>query len=249
MFKQVERVVDTGRLMTVRDGAYQIARAYILFVEDGQPSDAAVHPLFDEVFQSLKGPAQRRRPSARIMISRRGHGGVARVTDEDEAMFDPVAVEYGFRRERLERLDFQQQVDLFSRAEIIIGPHGSGLANLVFAGKTAKVLELQTEMDRPGTLRPWYFILAAAAGRPYAFLNRKAGEFSAGHLRQALAALGVERPRTGRRLVRLMRWNARRGGLRVFHAVRWRVVRLSFAARRRLLGARGGRAGDGAQDR
>ena len=244
VFGQVKRVVDAGRLLAVRDGSYRIGRAYILFVEDGQPSDAALHPLFDEVFQSLKGPAPQRRPSARVMVSRRGHGGAFRITGEDEAAFEPIAVEYGFRRERLERLSFQQQINLFSQAEVIVGPHGSGLANLVFAPKTAKVLELQTEMDRPGTLRPWYFVLAAAGGRPYAFLNRKAGEFSAGHLRQALAALGVERPGIGRRLVRLMRWNIRRAVLRVFHAIRWRVARLIVAGRRRLFGTLLGRAGD-----
>ena len=224
VFGEVTRVVDPGRLLAVADGAYRVRRAHILFVEDGQVSDVALHPLFDEVFGSLKRPAAGRRRPQRLMISRGGYGGPARVTSDEEAGFDALATEYGFSRVRPERLSFQDQVDLFAAARVIVAPHGSALANLVFAEQTREVtvVELQTEIDGPGWLRPWFFVLAAAGGRAYAFLNRSAGDFTAERLRQVLAACGVARPWIGLRV-------ARRASAR---AARWRQGRRAAAADR-----------------
>jgi capsular polysaccharide biosynthesis protein len=48
---------------------------------------------------------------------------------------------YGFRSYILEDLRFREQVKLFSGAEIIIGPHGAGFTNTIFADDLT-VLEL-----------------------------------------------------------------------------------------------------------
>lgn len=48
----------------------------------------------------------------------------------------------GFEIYILEQLSFLEQVRLFQEAEIVVSPHGSGLANLVFCSPSTKVLEL-----------------------------------------------------------------------------------------------------------
>ncbi|GJL53517.1 MAG: hypothetical protein NPIRA02_06490 [Nitrospirales bacterium] len=48
----------------------------------------------------------------------------------------------GFEFCVLEQLSFVEQVRLFQEAEIVVSPHGSGLANLVFCSPGTKVLEL-----------------------------------------------------------------------------------------------------------
>jgi hypothetical protein len=40
---------------------------------------------------------------------------------------------YGFDSYVLEDLSFYEQVDLFSSAEIVVGPHGAGFTNTIFA--------------------------------------------------------------------------------------------------------------------
>ena len=49
----------------------------------------------------------------------------------------------GFKILRLSYFSFRKQVNLFSNAKIIIGPHGAGFANLIFCKKNTKVIELK----------------------------------------------------------------------------------------------------------
>ena len=48
----------------------------------------------------------------------------------------------GFKSLELSELSFDEQVDLFSRAEAVIGVHGAGLSNLVFAPAGCLVTEI-----------------------------------------------------------------------------------------------------------
>ncbi|HEX5724982.1 MAG TPA: glycosyltransferase family 61 protein [Longimicrobiaceae bacterium] len=56
------------------------------------------------------------------------------------------------------------QVALFARARVVVGAHGSGLANLVFAPAGARVLELMPERS----FFPLFWHLAQALGHRYA---------------------------------------------------------------------------------
>lgn len=51
----------------------------------------------------------------------------------------------GFEIVRPERLSFVEQLEMFSGAEAIIGPTGAGMANMVFAAPTCKVIVLAGE--------------------------------------------------------------------------------------------------------
>ena len=52
----------------------------------------------------------------------------------------------GFKIFKLSNLDFKEQINIFNNAEIIIGPHGAGFANLVFCKKNTKVIELNQKI-------------------------------------------------------------------------------------------------------
>lgn len=73
----------------------------------------------------------------------------------------------GFEEVVLEALPIEEQIRLFRDAEIVVAPHGAGLANLLFAPHT-RVLELF------GTrcVSPHFAMLSAALGHPYACLCR-----------------------------------------------------------------------------
>ena len=49
----------------------------------------------------------------------------------------------GFKIITLSNLNFKNQISIFNNAEIIVGPHGAGFANLVFCKKNTKVIELR----------------------------------------------------------------------------------------------------------
>ena len=48
-----------------------------------------------------------------------------------------------FKIVKLSEFSFKQQINLFYNAGLIIGPHGAGLANLIFCKKNTKVIELK----------------------------------------------------------------------------------------------------------
>lgn len=76
----------------------------------------------------------------RIYISRRDAIN-SRNFDNEQELVETLKM-YDFEVYELTKLPFLDQVKLFSQAEIVIGPHGSGMTNIMFCSKTAQVIEL-----------------------------------------------------------------------------------------------------------
>ncbi|MGC9525761.1 MAG: tetratricopeptide repeat protein [Limnospira sp.] len=81
-----------------------------------------------------------------------------RVLNEEEVM--AVLNPLGFVRILPEQLSFSQQVALFSRAKVVVGPHGSGLTNLAFCRPGTKALEFIS----PHYDRHYYWVISQALG-------------------------------------------------------------------------------------
>jgi capsular polysaccharide biosynthesis protein len=70
---------------------------------------------------------------------------------------------FGFEAVALERLSVREQANLFSGAEIVVGAHGAGLANLLFASPGCQVIEIYMS-----TYINWcFYTICAAAGLGY----------------------------------------------------------------------------------
>lgn len=88
-------------------------------------------------------PAKREmRRGARYFIARGGGGAhVVRRLENEDAVAAALATR-GFIPVVAEKLSFAEQVELFSHAEMIAGPHGAGLTNIVHAPQQATLIEL-----------------------------------------------------------------------------------------------------------
>lgn len=77
--------------------------------------------------------------SNKIFISR-ADGSIRKMLNEDEVfhLFEPL----GFKRYVLSKLSVLEQIALFHGADIIIGAHGSAMANLMFCKRNTKVYEI-----------------------------------------------------------------------------------------------------------
>ncbi|MGF7207237.1 capsular polysaccharide biosynthesis protein/Flp pilus assembly protein TadD [Skermanella aerolata] len=75
----------------------------------------------------------------RILISRQG--SLFRRC-ENEAAVAAIAARHGFVPVRLEELSFDAQAELFGGAEIVMGVHGAGFTNMLFAPPEALLIEL-----------------------------------------------------------------------------------------------------------
>jgi len=74
----------------------------------------------------------------KVYISRTG---TRKILNEDEVI--DVLSKRNFVSVQPENLSFYDQVSLFSGASVIVGPHGSGMTNILFAPDNAKVLEIR----------------------------------------------------------------------------------------------------------
>ncbi|MBE9012439.1 glycosyltransferase family 61 protein [Pseudanabaenaceae cyanobacterium LEGE 13415] len=119
---------------------WQLEKLYFapLVSSNAGHSLSAIEWLRDSAYQRFGIDSQESR-TERIFISRsRAVGRTIVNQDEVEALLD----RYGFKSYCLEEMSIEQQVSLFSKAEIVIAPHGAGLTNLMFAPSGTKVLEI-----------------------------------------------------------------------------------------------------------
>ncbi|MBI3451718.1 MAG: tetratricopeptide repeat protein [Rhodospirillales bacterium] len=82
----------------------------------------------------------------KIFISRR-EAKFRRCVNEAEIL--AIAVAAGFHEVRLEKLSFARQAALFAGASTIVGTHGAGFTNVVFAPPGSRVIELHPENFLP----------------------------------------------------------------------------------------------------
>lgn len=143
---RLERFVLPSYLTTLWDFAYQ-PHAHLAFVRD-------------RLLMTYGAPAAT--PGReRLYISRAG-ARVRRVVNEEAVL--AVLRPLGFRVVRLEELPFAEQVRLFQTAEIVVAPHGAGLANVLFASPLT-VVELVSRV-----VSPVYFFLSLALGHDYRYV-------------------------------------------------------------------------------
>lgn len=111
----------------------------------------------------VEGPAPAAAGYDRIFISREDVN-YRRVEHEDDLL--DVLEGYGFRKVVLDRMSVLEQAALFSSAQVIVSPHGAGLANLVFCRPGTKLLELFA----PEYVNACYWSLCEKAGIDYFYL-------------------------------------------------------------------------------
>ncbi len=93
----------------------------------------------------------------RIYIDRRGTR-VRPLLNEDEAV--SAMGRLGIEPVRLETLAFAEQMRLMAESDLIVGAHGAGLSNIVFARTGTRIVEI-----RPHRLESWRYRSLAAASR------------------------------------------------------------------------------------
>ena len=108
-------------------------------------------------------PSRPRRKTHRIYITRGSSRVGRRVANEAEVQ--RLLERFGFRSHALEELPLAAQIELFFDAEAVVGVHGAGLTNLLFADRAAVV-----ELHPCRTVFPHYYFLCRAMGHRYRFL-------------------------------------------------------------------------------
>ncbi len=113
----------------------------------------------------MPAKSQKFRSGSRVYISR-AKARNRKVSNEDEIV--RTLGQLGFESYVLEDMGFFDQVALFEAAEVVVAPHGSGLANLVFCQPGTKVIELF-----PSRTIDIFYRLSSDVNLEYAFVQTR----------------------------------------------------------------------------
>lgn len=142
----------------------QYLRAELLllpsFLGDPSPHPVACSWLRQKLLSTSKPSRQDRRIYVTRRTARR-----RRVVNESE--LEPVLRENGFEVVEAEQLSVTDQIRLFSEAGVIIGPHGAGLTNILFAPEGCKILEF----FQPSYILASTYKIATCLGQEYWYLT------------------------------------------------------------------------------
>ena len=89
--------------------------------------------------KALKRVSSKKKYPLRILVSR-SDSNHRKIINEDELYKELKPL--GFSRVLLTGMTFQDQIDIFSNAEVVIGIHGAGLSNIVFSNPGTILLEI-----------------------------------------------------------------------------------------------------------
>jgi len=116
---------------------------------------------YAEPIRSILLPKRPSTRAGRLFISR--ENAPKRTISNQPALCKALA-RRGFEKVILEDLPFEEQIQRFYDAEVIVGPHGAGLANMLFANPGTVV-----ELFPSPFLAPHYFYLSKSLGHRYAY--------------------------------------------------------------------------------
>lgn len=102
----------------------------------GVPHPECIRNVRGRLIESLRG-AHNGGGLRRLYISRQKNR--RKIINHPE--IDPILNEFGFEEVFCENLSFVDQVQMFSEAEVIFGPHGAGTVNAMFAPEGAALIE------------------------------------------------------------------------------------------------------------
>jgi glycosyltransferase involved in cell wall biosynthesis len=98
-------------------------------------------------YAGLRGPRNRR-----LVVARKGPTRTIHNLEQVQSLLS----KYDFETVYLEGMSMADQILLFQSAEFIIGPHGAGLANLLFCEPGTKVIEFMPFVE----MRPFFWLIS-----------------------------------------------------------------------------------------
>ena len=107
---------------------------------DNEPITRGIHWLRNQSLATFDSPATPH--GRRLFISRRD--APSRYLENEEAVMSALEP-FGIERVELSKFSFVEQASMFSETELVVAPHGAGLANLIFAPETCRVVELVSD--------------------------------------------------------------------------------------------------------
>lgn len=161
-------LLPTGRSVKVSQLLVVSCAGYVPFEPRGEPAKLS-HGKFNsvafELMRHICSTPLQSEPPARMIYLRR-NSGVRRLTNSQA--IEALLVRRGFAVVEPEKLSFAEQVHIFREAEVIIGPTGAALANIIFSETRAHIAVLISQQE---DIIYWYWQnIARASGKSVSYV-------------------------------------------------------------------------------
>jgi len=154
--------VSPDRILPFNGGVWHVKQLYFPANGDFQPEQLHwLRKRLQQHFGVVEAAGSRR-----LYISRADASGRQIVNEQEVAEF---LTRRGFEILLLGAMPLREQVQAFANAGVVIGPHGSGLTNMLFGPRHQQIIELHPADE----MNHVFWVLANALQHPYAFLSGK----------------------------------------------------------------------------
>ena len=163
--QQALALLDVDPLRCLPLGAHQAIEAPTVVVPALMSNTTVCHPVVPRMLRKAF-PAMASDGPKRVYLSR-DDAANRRLSNEVELV--ALLERHGFVKVVAGELGFQQQIDLFAGAEVIVAVHGAGMTNLVFSAPGTRVIEVALHDFRPTFMQ----VLAQLCKVRHEFVNAR----------------------------------------------------------------------------
>lgn len=114
-------------------------------------SDYFPHPSRMKIISELKRRAGAERKASKKIYLSRADSTIRKLVNEAE--IEKIATQYGFEPVVMTGKSVAEQIRIFSSATHVIGPHGAGLANVIFCNEGSVLCELHKDITIQWSIR------------------------------------------------------------------------------------------------
>ena len=150
-----------NRIIQLPDSPVSVDRLYFSSIRSLYPG--WISPFAISFLQRLLPRHGQKRDGLRLFVTR-NDAHDRHLTNIEE--IEQLLAKYGYQRIDTGTLEFQEQIELFSRAKAVVGIIGSALANIVFCGADTPLIFLSPD-TMAGT---WFYDLASIKNLPYSIV-------------------------------------------------------------------------------
>lgn len=156
-----------NRIIQLPDSPVSVDRMYFSSVRSLYPG--WISPFAISFLQRLLPRHGQKQNGLRLFVTR-NDASDRHLTNIEE--IQQLLSKYGYQRIDTGTLDFQEQIELFSRAKSVVGIIGSALANIVFCETATPIIFLSPD-TMAGT---WFYDLASIKNLPYSVVYGPASQ-------------------------------------------------------------------------
>lgn len=169
--QSIEKAGISKRVLKLKNGIYK-ARKLSYFWPNNYLPQAYYH--FNDsraVFSHLSKTIKYKEGLPPRFFINQDHNMSFVLNDRENQQIQEILNELNIPSINLNTMSWEDQIALFSQAELIVSPHRPELVNLLFCQKDTEVLEFTRSLNRQNYLPAWPYLIASSNRLQYSFFD------------------------------------------------------------------------------